>query len=196
MNERLKGARKALGFNQTDFGKRLGVTPGAISHLESGKNKLTEQLITSVCREFGINEAWLRTGEGEMRVTTTDGLVRQVVEAFNLSKVGSSILECYVNLPEASRTAIDEFILDAAARHAATIESGTGEVVSAVEEISEAAATEFDVLNRPLSIEEKVDLYRHRLILDEEKKAAGSSTTSGSIQTGSPTHSTRTGKAK
>ena len=46
------------------FAARLGVTKTAISLVESGKNDLSDQMARSICREFGVNEAWLRTGEG------------------------------------------------------------------------------------------------------------------------------------
>ena len=72
MNERLKIARKALGLNQTEFAARIGVTNPAISKIEKGQNKLTDQMIIIICRTYKINEAWLRTGEGEMFVDETD----------------------------------------------------------------------------------------------------------------------------
>lgn len=48
------------------FGKRLGVGASAISKLESGERNLTDQMFVSICREFDVNEEWLRTGEGSM----------------------------------------------------------------------------------------------------------------------------------
>lgn len=49
-----------------EFAKRVGVTKSAISLIESGRNSLTDQMVCSICREFGINETWLRTGDGQM----------------------------------------------------------------------------------------------------------------------------------
>ena len=71
MNERVKELRKCLGLSGEKFGNRLGVGKTAISLIESGKNNLTEQMIKSICREFGVSEEWLRTGEGEMFVPVT-----------------------------------------------------------------------------------------------------------------------------
>ena len=47
------------------FGKRVGVTKTAISNIENGARCLTDQMLLSICREFGVNETWLRTGAGE-----------------------------------------------------------------------------------------------------------------------------------
>ncbi len=64
MNERLKELRATLGITLEEFGKRIGLTRSAVGHLEKGSRNLTEQTIKSICREFGVNEVWLRTGEG------------------------------------------------------------------------------------------------------------------------------------
>ena len=41
--------------------------------LESGRNAPSEQTIKLICFEFGINENWLRTGEGEMKAENATG---------------------------------------------------------------------------------------------------------------------------
>jgi len=54
-------------MNQSEFGSRIGLTTSAISDIERGKVKtITEGNIKLICREFNINEEWLRTGRGKM----------------------------------------------------------------------------------------------------------------------------------
>lgn len=62
--ERVKSVRKKKELTLEKFGERLGVTKTAISYVESNKRNLTEQMFKSICREFNVNEVWLRTGEG------------------------------------------------------------------------------------------------------------------------------------
>ncbi len=62
--ERVKAVRKKKEMSLEQFGEKLGVTKTAISYIENGKRSLTGQMLTSICREFGVNEVWLRTGEG------------------------------------------------------------------------------------------------------------------------------------
>lgn len=64
-NERVKEIRKTLGLTMDKFGERVGVGKTAISNIESGNRNLTEQMTKSICREFGVREEWLRTGDGE-----------------------------------------------------------------------------------------------------------------------------------
>ena len=66
MRERLKELRAALNINQVALAKRIGVSRAAISRLEGGSNNFTNQMIASICREFGVNEEWFRTGNGDM----------------------------------------------------------------------------------------------------------------------------------
>lgn len=66
MNTRVKEVRKSTGLTLEEFGKRLGVTKAAVSNIENGNRNVTDQMVVSLCREFNVNENWLRTGTGEM----------------------------------------------------------------------------------------------------------------------------------
>lgn len=63
--ERVKSVRKANKMSMEQFGEKLGVTKTAISYVENDKRNLTEQMLKSICREFNVNEDWLRTGAGD-----------------------------------------------------------------------------------------------------------------------------------
>lgn len=66
MNERIRLLRKELGLNQSDFGNKIGVKQGTVAGYESGARTPLNAVVSSICREFDVNEEWLRTGEGEM----------------------------------------------------------------------------------------------------------------------------------
>lgn len=66
MGERVKELRTALGLSGEKFGEKIGVKRSAISDIERGRNNLSEQNILAICREFNVNENWLRYGMGEM----------------------------------------------------------------------------------------------------------------------------------
>ena len=75
MNERLKLLRRELQLNQTEFGNRLGLKQSAVANYENGTRQPLDTVITSICREFGVSEEWLRSGEGEMFVPRTKNQV-------------------------------------------------------------------------------------------------------------------------
>lgn len=64
MQERIKEIRKHYKLTQTEFGERIGVKGNTITGYETGLRSPSEAVIFSICREFGCNEVWLRTGEG------------------------------------------------------------------------------------------------------------------------------------
>jgi transcriptional regulator with XRE-family HTH domain len=64
--DRLITLRKALGLSQRKFAERLGIKANAVSMIELGHNALTEKNIKLICMAFKVNEAWIRSGEGEM----------------------------------------------------------------------------------------------------------------------------------
>lgn len=66
MNNRIKTLRKGLKLSQEAFASRIGLKGSSLSLIESGQRNITNQNIVSICREFGVNEEWLRTGNGSM----------------------------------------------------------------------------------------------------------------------------------
>lgn len=66
MNERIKNLRKSLNMTQEEFSKRIGLSRNFIAQVEIGTKTPSERTISDICREFEVNEEWLRTGNGEM----------------------------------------------------------------------------------------------------------------------------------
>lgn len=62
VNERVKEIRKIEKLTMESFGEKLGVGRTAISNIENSKRNVTDQMIKSICREFGYREEWLRDG--------------------------------------------------------------------------------------------------------------------------------------
>lgn len=73
MNKRVKELRLFLGLTQEEFGKKLGVTRSAISYIESGRSKITEHMLFTICLMFDVNKQWLRDGVGDMFISHTVG---------------------------------------------------------------------------------------------------------------------------
>ena len=71
MNERVKQLRTLLKLTQEEFGKKLGVTRSAICYIESGRSKLTEQMLFMICITFDVRQEWLKSGLGDIFITHT-----------------------------------------------------------------------------------------------------------------------------
>ena len=67
MNERISLIRKESGLTQEEFGAKVGgLSRNYIWMIEKGDRVPSDRTISDICREFNVNEEWLRTGEGEM----------------------------------------------------------------------------------------------------------------------------------
>jgi len=83
VNQRIKEARKTLNLAQKDFAKALCVSSSFLSDIENGYRKANDRLLKLASMVFGINETWLKTGEGEMFYKSPDEKINQLVSIFN-----------------------------------------------------------------------------------------------------------------
>lgn len=86
IGDRIRFIRKENMLTLDQFSTRIGISHPALSQIESGKNNPARSTIVSICREFGVNEEWLRTGEGDMLSTNHDAEMFTAWAARHLSK--------------------------------------------------------------------------------------------------------------
>lgn len=66
MHDRIKDIRKTLGMTQTEFAQRIGIKQNSLANIEIGRRNASNQVVTSICREFGVNLDYLLHGTGPM----------------------------------------------------------------------------------------------------------------------------------
>jgi transcriptional regulator with XRE-family HTH domain len=66
LSERISEIRKHAGLSQGAFGDRINLSRNFVWMLENGKRLPSDRTIADICREFNVNEQWLRTGQGDM----------------------------------------------------------------------------------------------------------------------------------
>lgn len=71
MHNRIREVRKTLHMTQADFGAKIGVRGNTVTGYENGQRVPSDAVIVSICREFHVDEHWLRTGDGKMFTATT-----------------------------------------------------------------------------------------------------------------------------
>ena len=114
MNERIRELRKHLNLTLEEFGKKVGVTKAAIGRIEKGERSVTDQMFLSICREFNVNENWLRTGDGEMFALEEDEEAAYVSELLYDTKnplydLIKSIMKTYSQSGEKEKEIIKNF---------------------------------------------------------------------------------------
>jgi len=111
IGERIKTLRKELKFTLENFGLRLGITKSALSMLESGKNNPSEQTIMLICREFNVNEEWLRNGTGEMFNTSSGNqALDELRKEFNLDDFSIKLIKAFSELTDKQRASVKNLI--------------------------------------------------------------------------------------
>ena len=165
MNERLKKLRKVLDLTQQEFGERLGIKRNTIATYESGRNEPIDAVVSLICKEFNVNEEWLRDGSGEMFKAAPSTALDALAEEYSYSHRDYVIVEKFSNLSRKDRDVILNFIMEVAA--------GCYDVSEDTPAVPEGPAE--------IDIDAAVEAYRHTLEL--QKKAAEKSSASTGIKT-------------
>lgn len=109
MNKRIKNIRGNEKLSQEKFGKKIGVSRDTIANIEAGRIEIKEIFITSICREFNINEEWLRTGKGEMYILPEDKLSHVLGQIAGGDDVFiQDLVLSYMDLDDVSKAALRE----------------------------------------------------------------------------------------
>lgn len=80
LNNRLKQLRKTLNLTQQEFAEKIGVKRNTVATYEIGRSEPSGSAISLICREFNVNEEWLRTGKGDMFNATGDDELAYLVD--------------------------------------------------------------------------------------------------------------------
>lgn len=71
INDRIKTLINSIGKTKTEIARTLDVTPAYLSKLIKTGTP-SDMFISNLCRNYNVDEEWLRTGEGEMFVIRSD----------------------------------------------------------------------------------------------------------------------------
>lgn len=63
--ERITKVIKDKAKTKTEFAEKLNISQSFVSRLASGEKEPSDRTIADICREFDVNEDWLRTGQGD-----------------------------------------------------------------------------------------------------------------------------------
>lgn len=110
IGERIKELRKALKMTQAAFGERIGIRQNSVAVIEIGKNTPSDQTIFAICREFRVNEEWLRTGAGDMFIPSPASIVDELAEEYHLCPEAQAMVEKFITLDPAAQLAVFDYM--------------------------------------------------------------------------------------
>lgn len=113
IEDRVLLIREKKELSQEEFGERIGVTKSTISLIERKLRNPSERVIRDICREFNVNEDWLRNGTGEMFIEVPEEAEFEAAAA-ELSKnndvLAMQAVIQYWKLDEASKEAVRKYV--------------------------------------------------------------------------------------
>ena len=119
IGERIKYVRKAFSLTQQKFADRIGAKQNTIAQYEIGRNIPLDPVITAICKEFGVDPVWLRTGAGDdpfLPVSREDRITDVLSRAIDgPSTARDRLIRALARLPDDAFPLIEQYILDAAA---------------------------------------------------------------------------------
>lgn len=150
MNERLKLLRSTLKLTTREFAKVINLSGGAITNMEKGVRNVTDRVISDICREFNVNEEWLRDGKGEMFIEPDTFSLDEYLKQRKVSELEADIVKAYFDIPFDKRQEL--------------IENFKTNLIKK-EKINETSCT----------IDEEVEAYRKELEAEQKGKISSAS---------------------
>ena len=83
ISSRIRHIRKTLNMSQVEFAKAIYISNGYIAELECEHRRVNDRIIHLISLTFGVNEKWLKTGEGDMFYKTPGEKLQRIVGLFN-----------------------------------------------------------------------------------------------------------------
>lgn len=110
MHSRVREVRKHFKLSQAAFGEKLGVSRDVISNIEANRVNENTLLMEHLCSVFGVNEHWLRTGEGEMLKHDSQSIIDRMTTEYDLSNRDRAVVSAFLELSAEDRAAITRYI--------------------------------------------------------------------------------------
>lgn len=150
ISNRVKEIRTNLGLNQSDFAEKIGIKQAGLSAIEKGIRNVTDRVISDICREFNVNEEWLRDGKGEMFIEPDTFSLDEYLKQRKVSELEADIVKAYFDIPFDKRQEL--------------IENFKTNLIKK-EKINETSCT----------IDEEVEAYRKELEAEQKGKISSAS---------------------
>ncbi|EMJ5758542.1 helix-turn-helix transcriptional regulator [Clostridioides difficile] len=172
--QRIKFLRKeVLNLTQEKFAAKINISRSNICNIEINKITVTDRVILDICREFSINENWIRYGSGDMFIKTDINERLKLIRLyFNLSQkdFGSrlTIAQNYLsNIEKGYRNVTDKIIKITCFEfniNEEWLRTGIGNMFTKQDDILQKVAIEYNLE------ESDIEIFRNYLKLSKEER--------------------------
>lgn len=107
MKDRILQIRKENRLTQDAFAEKLNLSKNFVWMLEKGERIPSDRTVSDICREFSINEDWLRNGTEPMKIPAAAKLSTYLGEiSVGDDDLIKDLIEVYMELDPASKEAL------------------------------------------------------------------------------------------
>ena len=114
ISENIKKIRNDQRLTQQEFAERIGVKRNTVATYEMGRSEPSDSAVMLICREFGVNPEWIRTGKGEMYVQKETSIIEQLAQEYRLDARSRALVENFLRLSEENRELVITAVRNAA----------------------------------------------------------------------------------
>lgn len=101
-------------MTQDAFAEKLGLSKNFVWMLEKGERVPSDRTISDICREFNVNETWLRTGEGEptIKLTRNQEIAKFANDVMQLpdENIKKRLIECLSRFDERDWETVEKLL--------------------------------------------------------------------------------------
>jgi len=110
MNARIKQLRLKYGLTQEEFADAIGVKQNTVASYESGRITPSPSVVSLICREFNVNEDWIRSGQGDMFAEKNNLALKALSEQYELSDSATEFIADFCGLNPDAQELIINFV--------------------------------------------------------------------------------------
>lgn len=101
ISQRITHVVESVGITKTAFANSINISQPYLSQICAGQREPSDRTISDICRVYAVNEIWLRTGVGEMKLPLSQN--EQLAKIFAAVQVSDDerarLVKAFASLP-------------------------------------------------------------------------------------------------
>lgn len=119
INNRVKEVRQSMKLSQAKFAQKIGFSQGGINDVEKCKCGVSDRFIFAMNKYLGVNEEWLRTGNGSMYAQTdkkdaVEQALNILMAKYNMDKFEIAMMKNYLEMSPEAKQGFKTFLKEVA----------------------------------------------------------------------------------
>ena len=111
VGERLKKLRNELGYTQSEFAEKLGLSRNSIACYEGGTRNMNDYILKNICQTFNVDYNWLTEGKFEMFLSKPNGTIDDLMKEYSIDIKQLPLIQAYLKASPQTKEELLKFAL-------------------------------------------------------------------------------------